>query len=78
MIDRVTEYARQVVSGQVLCGEFHRLACKRHLRDLEKQRTADFPYYWDAEASERVLAYAETLTIAEGAHPRPVQLIPNC
>ena len=75
--DRVTSYAREVVAGQVEgCGELHRLACLRHLRDLEKERTPDFPYYWDAEAAERVLDYAETLTIAEGAKPKPVQLIP--
>ena len=77
MIDRVTEYARAVVAGEVLCGELHRLACRRHLRDLERQRTASFPYYWDAEAADRVLCYAETLTIAEGAKPRPVKLIPS-
>ena len=77
MMDRVTAYAREGVSGGVVCGELHRLACRRHLRDLERQRTAAFPYYWDPEASERVLNYAETLTIAEGAEPRPVQLIPS-
>ncbi len=77
MMDRVTAYAREVVSGGVVCGELHRLACRRHLRDLGRQRTAAFPYYWDPEASERVLNYAETLTIAEGAEPRPVQLIPS-
>lgn len=77
MIDRVTAYAREVVAGGVVCGELHRLACQRHLRDLERQRTAAFPYYWDVEASERVLGYAETLTIAEGAEPRPVRLIPS-
>ena len=77
MTDRVTAYAREVVAGNIVCGELHRLACKRHLTDLEKQRTEDFPYYWDAEASERVLTYAETLTIAEGAEPRPVRLIPS-
>lgn len=77
MIDRVTAYAREVVAGRVICGELHRLACRRHLRDLERQGTAAFPYYWDAEAAERVLSYAETLTIAEGAEPRPVRLIPS-
>ena len=77
MSDRVTAYAREVVAGRVICGELHRLACRRHLRDLERQGTAAFPYYWDAEAAERVLSYAETLTIAEGAEPRPVRLIPS-
>ena len=75
MVDRVTEYARKVVEGKLICGRLHRLACQRHLNDLEKQRTKDFPYYWDAKASERVLEYAETLTIAEGSEPKPVKLI---
>ena len=76
--DRVTSYARSVVAGQVEgVGELHRLACQRHLRDLERQRTQAFPYYWDPKASEEVLEYAETLTVAEGAEPKPVKLIPS-
>ena len=77
MMDRVTAYAEDVVAGRVICGKLHRLACQRHLNDLKRQRTAAFPYYWDQDAAERVLAYAETLTIAEGAEPRPVVLIPS-
>lgn len=78
MIDRATDYARAVVAGQVDgVGELHRLACERHLRDLDRQETAAFPYYWDAAAGERVLEYAETLTVAEGAAPKPVRLIPS-
>lgn len=75
--DRVTAYAQAVVAGQVEgVGELHRLACARHLKDLERERTSAFPFYWDPEAAEHVLAYAEMLTIAEGAEPRPVKLIP--
>lgn len=74
MRDRCTEHARAVVAGAPGHGELHRLACQRHLRDLSRQLTEEFPYYWDAEASEQVLAYAETLTIAEGAEPKPVRL----
>lgn len=77
MTDRVTEYAQSVVRGEVICGELHRLACQRHLNDLKRQRTKDFPYYWDVESAERVLTYAETLTIAEGTEPKPVKLIPS-
>ena len=75
--DRVTEYARRVVAGDVVCGELHRLACKRHLDDLKRERSKDFPYYWDPEAAARVISYAETLTIAEGSEPKPVRLIPS-
>lgn len=75
--DRATAYAREVVAGKVVCGKLHRLACQRHLNELAKQRTADFPYYYDEEAAARVLAFAETLTIAEGSKPKPVRLIPS-
>lgn len=73
--DRVTAYARAVVAGQVVCGELHRLACQRHLDDLERERTEAFPYYWDPKAAARVLAFAETLTIGEGAEPKPLKLM---
>jgi phage terminase large subunit-like protein len=73
--DRVTEYARKVISGKVFCGNYHKLACARHLKDLERQNTSEFPYYWDIDASEKILEYAETLTIAEGNEPRDVKLI---
>ena len=77
MIDRVTQYARLVagVGSPVVCGELHRLACKRHLNDLKKQRTKDFPYYWDVEASQDVIDFAETLTLAEGDEPRSLKLM---
>lgn len=77
MLDRVTDHAKRVVSGLEIAGELHILACKRHLHDLERQRTDDFPYYWDIDASERVLEYAETLILAEGDEPRPLKLIPE-
>lgn len=76
MTDRVTEYARAVVDGRVpFCGRLHILACKRHLRDLERQKTEGFPYYWNVEAANRILDFAETLTIGEGFEKKPVKLI---
>ena len=74
-MDRVTEYARKVVAGEVIAGKLHILACQRHLNDLEKQNTKEFPYYWDVEKANRIINYAETLTIAEGTEPKPVKLI---
>lgn len=73
--DRVTEYAYRVVSGKVVAGELHVLACKRHLNDLARQRTEAFPYYYDPAKAQEIIDYAETLTIAEGTEPRPVELI---
>lgn len=73
--DRVTQYASKVVSGEVVSGELHRLACQRHLNDLKRQRTEAFPYYYDPNKALEIINYAETLTIAEGDEPRPVKLI---
>ena len=73
--DRVTEYAARVANGEVVCGQLHRLACERHLCDLERQRSPEFPYYWDEDAARRVLTFAETLTISEGFERKPLHLI---
>lgn len=77
MIDRVTEYAKKVVEEKENYGSLHVLACQRHLNDLKKQGSSEFPYYWNPEKSEEILEYAETLTIAEGSEPKPVKLIPS-
>ena len=74
-MDRVTEYANKVVSGEIVAGELHRLACQRHIDDLKKQRTTEFPYYYNVEKANEIIDFAETLVIAEGAEPRPVRLI---
>lgn len=73
--DRVTEYANRVVSGEVVAGELHILACKRHLNDLQRQRTDEFPYYYDVNKANEILDYAETLTLAEGTEPKPLKLL---
>lgn len=74
MYDRVTEYAKKTINENKM-GELHILACKRHLEDLKRQGTKDFPYIWKPEKSERILEYAETLTIGEGFEARPVKLL---
>ena len=73
--DRVTEYASNVVAGKVVAGELHILACKRHLDDLSRQNTEEFPYYYDPQKANEIIEYAETLIIAEGTEPRPIRLI---
>lgn len=74
--DRCTQYALDVVSGKITAGEYVRLACQRHLDDIEKSKAAPYKYYFDVEKSEEIINFAEELTIAEGeenehvtAHP---------
>lgn len=77
MKDIVTDYARRVVNGDIVAGELHKLACERHLNDLKRQRTNEFPYYFNPEKAQEIIDYAQTLTIAEGDEPKPVELIPS-
>ena len=35
-VDRCTQYAVDVVAGKINAGEYVRLACQRHLDDLER------------------------------------------
>lgn len=72
--DRATLHAERVVSGQDLSCLTHRMACERHLNEIAKQGTKEFPFVWCPEKSEKILRYAEMLTIAEGAQPRQVRL----
>lgn len=78
-MDRCTEFAKSVVDGTYKgrsVGELEYLACKRHIDDLERQNTEDFPYCYDEAAAQAVISFAEKLTIAEGAEPKPVKLKP--
>jgi predicted helicase len=44
-----TDYAQRVVDGKVPACKWVRLACERHLRDLERAGTEDFPYVFNPE-----------------------------
>lgn len=74
MLDRVTKYALDVVEGKEITGRYVKLACQRHLDDLEKSKLAPFKYEFDIEKSLHIIEFAETLTIAEGEEEIPVKL----
>ncbi|MED4206585.1 terminase large subunit [Neobacillus mesonae] len=58
--------------GKIPAGQTQRQACNRHLRDLERQNTEEFPYVWDVEKAHDIIEFAETLTLAEGDEPQPL------
>lgn len=61
MIDYTTEYAKKVVSGEILACSKLIKACERHLNDLERQKTDDFPYFFSAEQANKVIEFIEIL-----------------
>lgn len=74
--DRCTQYALDVVAGKVTTGELVKLACQRHLDDLERAKAAPYKYYFDVEKSEEIINFAEELTIAEGEENENVTAFP--
>lgn len=66
MQDRVTKYANDVLDNKIITGRYVKLACERHLKDLKRQGTSDFPYIFDVEEAHRIIDFAEELMINEG------------
>lgn len=58
-MDIVTKYATDVVYGDMRsqCCKWEYLACKRHLEDLNRQGTDDFPYIFDTTRAERIIRH---------------------
>ena len=74
--DRATLYARAVVAGTVPACKWHRLACGRHLKDLDRVGSAGFPYVFSPELTDadgiiyrpadRVCRFAELMPHIKG------------
>lgn len=52
-------YAQEVVDGLRLVCKAEFLACKRHLDDLERQGTEEFPYVFDETRADRIFDWFE-------------------
>lgn len=64
--ERAHRYAQRVVAGEVIACRYVRLACHRHLRDLDRQSSADFPFVFDESRAEEFCAFAELLPHIKG------------
>ncbi|MEC2554885.1 terminase large subunit, partial [Bacillus tropicus] len=65
-MNRVTQYALDVLEVRIIAGNLVKLACQRHINDLERKGTEEFPFIFDEEKANLIIDYSETLTIAEG------------
>lgn len=74
MIDRVLEHAEDVENGRTTDGILHKKSCERFLHDLSKQGSEDFPYVWVPEKANRIIKFAENLTVSEGYEKRRIVL----
>lgn len=56
--DPGTNYCFDVLNKKIQAGYLIKLACFRHLRDLQRQGNKDFPYHYDIEAANILLKFA--------------------
>lgn len=56
--DPATEYAFNVLDEKVMTGYLMKLACFRHLRDLQRGETEEFEFYYDVNEVDKILKFA--------------------
>lgn len=56
--DEGTKYAFDVLDGKIVTGYLIKLAAFRHLRDLQRQGQADFPYEYSPSHASKLLKFA--------------------
>lgn len=56
--DDATKYCFNVLNGKKQAGYNIQLACFRHLRDLQRQNTKEFPYHYDIKQADQLLKFA--------------------
>jgi phage terminase large subunit-like protein len=61
--DPTTAYARKVVAGKILAGRLVRLACERHLRDLQHGELRGL--HFDVEEAQAAIDFFGLLTLPE-------------
>ena len=56
--DDATKYCFDVLNNEKQAGYNIQLACFRHLRDLQRQNTKEFPYHYDIKQADQLLKFA--------------------
>lgn len=75
----VSVYAKQVVQGKFhdWCCPYEIAACKRHLEDLKRQGTPEFPFVFDTTRADRIIRWFLQCTQIRGAgQATPIELEP--
>jgi len=68
-IEKLLKYCDDVINdkleNRVAC-QLEKLACKRHLNDLKKSESPDYPFYFDTRAANRRCKFTECLQHTKG------------
>ena len=60
------QYARDVISGKIEAGKYIKLACQRHLDDLDWQSDDGFAYRFDGAAATKACSFIELMPHTKG------------
>lgn len=74
-VNAANKYARDVVAGKVEACKWVRLACQRHLDDLEASKKKGFKWKFNKAEAERVCAFVELLPHTKGKWARERRLL---
>lgn len=72
MVNHALEYANKVLKGDIVAGKKIKLAVERFVKDLERSKSGDFPYYFDVERANRSLKFVELLPGTDG---NPIKML---
>lgn len=76
-IHPTTLYAIDVVYGSLVACKWEKLACKRHLDDLERQGTEEFPFVFDETRADRIFQWFRICRHVRGPFSgEPIELEP--
>ncbi len=65
------KYAKDVIADHILNCKWVRLAAQRHLEDLEKAKSPDYPFRFDMAKAERACSFIQELPHVKGKWARP-------
>lgn len=75
LVKAAEEYARRVIAGKIVACKWIKLACQRHLDDLERSKEDGFPFYFDPAKAERVAKFLQLLPHTKGKWASKRELI---
>lgn len=69
-VNDANRYARDVVAGKILACRYVKLACQRHLNDLERAKDQRWPYRFDRDKAERFCRFSQKMPHTSGEWAR--------
>lgn len=69
------KYCNDIVSGKIISGQYTKKSVQRFLKDLEKSKKSNFPFFYDQSAADAVLSFAESLKPGD-LNGKKIELLP--